>query len=260
MSRTLLLIHGVGCAGEVWAPMRRYFERAGWTCEAPTLFPELRVQDNPSPELSKLGLDDYITAMSDVCRDIRDRTGEKPVVIGHSMGGLIGQALTEMGVTSAGVFLTPAQPKDCHAVTPAVALTFLNILISQNRTKAHKVWKTGFKWGVLNCVPKSRHDEIYAKALYDSGKVYGDLADGMIIREGRIQVPTLTIAASRDRACPAKAVRKAGEKYAKAPVPGDFKEYPDNGHWIFDEPGMETVAGDILDWLEEKVGAPSGAE
>lgn len=258
MGRTLLLIHGVGCAGSVWAPMRRYLERAGWTCEAPTLFPHLRLTENPPDELNKLGLDDYITAMSEECRLIRERTGEKPVVIGHSMGGLIAQALVEMNMTSGGVFLTPAQPRDCHAVTPAVAFTFLNVLLSQNRSKAHKVWKTGFKWGVLNCVPRSRHDEIYAEALYDSGKVYGNLADGINIREDRFQVPTLTIAATKDRATPAKAVRKMKEKYARSPVPGDFHEYENHAHWILDEPGSDQVASDILDWLELKVGEPAG--
>ena len=259
MSRRLLLIHGVGCAGSVWTPMRRFLERAGWTCEAPTLFPEYRLAENPPDELNTLRLDDYITSMSEECRRIREETGEKPVVIGHSMGGLIAQSLVEMNMTSGGVFLTPAQPRDCHAVTPAVAITFLNIVLSQNRSKAHKVWKTGFKWGVLNCVPRARHDEIYATALYDSGKVYGNLADGIVIREERFQVPTLTIAATKDRATPAKAVRKMKDKYARAPVPGDFREYENHAHWILDEPGSDQVAADILDWLELKVGQPHNA-
>ena len=129
------------------------------------------------------------------------------------------------------------------------AITFANILISQNRKKGHKVWKTGFSYGVLNCVPKARHAEIYAGARYDSGKVYGDLTDGTEIDEADLKIPTLTIAGSKDRATLAQAVRKVGEKYAKAPVPGDFREYPENAHWIVDEPGTDTVTADIVHWL-----------
>lgn len=251
MGKTLLMIHGVGCGGEVWEVMRKGFEADGWTCEAPTLFPDLRTTDEPSGAIARLGLDDYIEDMVCRCRSIENGTGAKPAVIGHSMGGLIAQCLAVRGQVSKAVFLTPAQPKDCAVIGLPTAITFGNILLSQNRKKGHKVWKRGFSYGVLNCVPKARHDEIYAEARYDSGKVYGDLTDGIEINEAELQVPTLTIAATRDRATLAKAVRKVGAKYAKAPVPGDFIEYPDHAHWILDEPGTDKVTADIVKWLAD---------
>jgi pimeloyl-ACP methyl ester carboxylesterase len=250
MTKSLLMIHGIGCGGDVWNRMRPGFEAAGWQCTAPTLFPDQRVRENPPPTLPDLGLDDYVKSMADAARGIRDETGMAPAVIGHSMGGLIAQCLVEEGVVSQAVFLTPAQPKGYSAVTLSVAYTFLNVLISRNRSKAYKVWESGFRYGVLNRVPRRRHAEIYADALHDSGKVYGEIADGIEIDESLFKVPTLTIAAGADRATPAKAVRKVGEKYAKSPVPGDFVEYPDNAHWIVDEPGTDKVVADIVAWLD----------
>lgn len=250
MTKSLLMIHGIGCGGDVWNRMRPGFEAAGWQCTAPTLFPDQRVRENPPQTLPDLGLDDYVKSMADAARGIRDETGMAPAVIGHSMGGLIAQCLVEEGVVSQAVFLTPAQPKGCSAVTLSVAYTFLNVLISRNRSKAYKVWESGFRYGVLNRVPRRRHAEIYADALHDSGKVYGEIADGIEIDESLFKVPTLTIAAGADRATPAKAVRKVGEKYAKSPVPGDFVEYPDNAHWIVDEPGTDKVVADIVAWLD----------
>lgn len=249
--RHLLMIHGVGCDGSSWDRMKPMFEAAGWTCHTPTLFPDQRVKHNPPASLSDLGLQDYIDAMRDEARRIAAVTGAKPAVIGHSMGGLIAQALAENGEVSKAVFLTPAQPKGCAAIGLSVVWTFFNVILSQDRKKAYKVWKTGFSYGVLNCVPKARHDEIYAGALYDSGKVYGDITDGIEIDETKITLPTLTIAASKDRATLAKAVRKVAAKYAVSPVPGDFIEYPENAHWIVDEPGTEKVVADIAAWLEK---------
>jgi len=249
MGKTLLMIHGVGCGGEVWDRMIPAFEADGWTCEAPTLFPERRVKEKPPLSLSELGLDDYVAAMSAKAREITEATGEKPAVIGHSMGGLIAQVLAEKGDVSQAVFLTPAQPKDCAVIGPSVAITFLNILIQQNRKKSYKVWRTGFDFGVTNCVPKRLREEIYAEALYDSGKVYGDMTDGIEIDETKIAIPTLTIAAGKDRATLAAAVRKVGVKYSHAAVAGDFLEYPRNGHWIVDEPGTDKVVADIVGWL-----------
>ncbi|KDA01629.1 alpha/beta hydrolase [Hyphomonas oceanitis] len=251
MPKSLLMIHGIGCGGDAWDHMRPGFEAAGWTCEAPTLFPDQRTLENPPASLPDLGFDDYVTAMLEAARKIERDTGSKPAVIGHSMGGLIAQCLAEKGAVSQAVFLTPAQPKECAKIGLSVVYTFLNIILTRNRQKAYKVWRSGFRFGVLNCVPRRRHDAIYALARYDSGQVYGDITDGIEVDEGLVTVPTLTIAASQDRATPASAVRKVGEKYARSPVPGDFFEYPDNAHWIVDEPGTDAVVADIVEWLDE---------
>lgn len=249
MTKTLLMIHGVGCGGDVWDVMRPKFESAGWECETPTLFPDLRTIEKPPEGIARLTLQDYVDEMSLRCQSIEQATGQKPAVIGHSMGGLIAQKLTEAGLVSKAIYLTPAQPKDCAQIGLPVVFTFANVILSGNRKKPHKVWKTGFKWGVLNAVPKSRHDEIYAAARWDSGQVYGDLQDGLDLDVEKINVPTLTIAATKDRATLAKAVRKLGEKLKGATVPGDFKEYPHNAHWIVDEPGTDKVTADIISWL-----------
>lgn len=255
MTKNLLMIHGVGCGGNVWDRMKPDFEADGWQCETPTLFPEQRVTENPPASLAELGLVDYIEAMSKAANRLEQSAGEKPAVIGHSMGGLIAQCLVERGDVSKAVFLTPAQPKDCSHIGLPVLWTFLNIIAAGNRKKSYKVWRRGFRWGVLNCVPKVRHDEIYANALYDSGRVYGDMSDGIVVDETKFAVPTLTIAATKDRATLAKAVRKVGAKYASSPVPGDFKEYAQNGHWIVDEPGTDTVTSDIIEWLNRSANA-----
>lgn len=257
MAKNMLMIHGVGCGGEVWDVIRAPFEAAGWTCEAPTLFPQFRTVDTPPSSLADLTLDDYVEAMGEKAREMAAESGEKPVVIGHSMGGLIAQKLTEAGLVKAGVFLTPAQPEGCTVTDLRVLRTFWSILKVGRKNVPGGVFKVGpngFSWGVLNCVPKARHDDIYAGALYDSGRVYEQLSEPGPIDEAKVDVPTLTIGAKKDRATVIKAVRKVGAKYATAAVAGDYLEYANNAHWIVDEPGTDKVSSDILEWLEAKVG------
>lgn len=246
---TLLMIHGIGCDGSAWDVMKPGFEAAGWTCEAITLFPDRRVRENPPASLPELGFADFVEAAAAEARRLTARDGAKPAVIGHSMGGLIAQVLAERGEVSKAVFLTPAQPKGCAEIGLPVAWTFLNIILRQDRKRSYKVWKTGFIWGVLNLVPKQRHDAIYATALYDSGKVYGDMTDGVEVDERKVTIPTLTIAGSQDRATLPKGVRKVAAKYAASPVKGEFIEYPNHAHWIVDEPGTDKVVADIAGWL-----------
>ncbi|MCH9751310.1 MAG: alpha/beta fold hydrolase [Alphaproteobacteria bacterium] len=256
MSKTLLMIHGVGCGGEVWDRMKRDFAMAGWTCETPTLFPELRTNENPPEALADLTLSDYVEAAAKKAETIAQHDGEKPVVIGHSMGGMIAQRLAERGAVRGAIFLTPAQPEGCTVTDLRVLRTFWSILkVGQKNVPGgvFKVGPNGFRWGVLNAVDKARHDEIYSGALYDSGRVYDDLANPGPVDEARITIPTLTIGAKKDRATVIKAVRKVGAKYAKASVPGDYFEYANHAHWIVDEPGTEQVSADIMGWLDEKL-------
>ncbi len=251
---SLLMIHGIGCDASAWDAMKPGFEAAGWTCEAMTLFPDRRVRENPPANLADLGIADYIAAAAAEAQRLTARDGAKPAVIGHSMGGLISQVLAERGDVSKAVFLTPAQPKDCAEIGLPVLWTFFNIILQQNRKKSYKVWKTGFKWGVLNRVPEERHDAIYAGALYDSGKVYGELSDGITIDESKVMIPTLTIAGGQDRATLPKGVRKVAAKYARSPVPGEFRDYPGHAHWIVDEPGTDKVVAEIAAWLAKPAG------
>ena len=70
MTKSLLMIHGIGCEGEVWHRMQPGFEAAGWTCNTPTLFPDQRARENPPASLSDLGLDDYVKSMADTARHL----------------------------------------------------------------------------------------------------------------------------------------------------------------------------------------------
>jgi 8-oxo-dGTP pyrophosphatase MutT (NUDIX family)/esterase/lipase len=263
MSGSILMIHGVGGTGATFDRLAPAFRDKGWRVETPTLFADKRLVANPPADLSDLRLKDYVDAMEVEARRLEVETGQPPVLMGHSMGSLIAQKLAERGVGRAAILLTPASPADARSGSSlSQAFTFANILFGGKVDgKAHKIWRTGFNWGVLNRVPAPRHGEIYAQAVYDSGGVYTDLAypdrdpHGIAtIDETRIKIPVLTVGGAKDRTTPIADVRKVAAKYAA--IGGDFLEYPDNGHWIVDEPGTEAVVGDILAWLDRKALTP----
>ena len=257
MSRALLMIHGVGCGGDVWDTMRPIFEGAGFECEAPTIFPNLRTLEDPPERLGTRKLSDYVEEMSDQAKAMMTN-GKRPAVIGHSMGGLIAQTLAERGLVSAAIFLTPASPAGCTVTDLRVVRTFWSVVSLGEKKlpgRAVKVGRRGFSWGVLNAVPRPRHAGIYKAARYDSGQVYIDLLKPPTVEAGRVRVPTLTIGAGKDRATVVKAVRKLAAKYGAAAYPGDYLEYPDNAHWIVDEPGTDIVTADLVTWLNRKMPA-----
>ena len=173
------------------------------------------------------------------------------------MGGLLIQKLAEQGIGKAIVLVTPAAPVDCAVLDLRVLFTFANAILKGDPKQSYKVWKTGFKWGVVNCVPSERHDEIYSHALYDSGLVYQNLGKPQtdthnisVIDERRITCPVLTIGAVNDRATVIASVRKMAQKYAR--IGGDYKEYDAAAHWIIDEPRTSDMVRDVCDWLAAK--------
>jgi 8-oxo-dGTP pyrophosphatase MutT (NUDIX family)/alpha-beta hydrolase superfamily lysophospholipase len=258
----ILMIHGVNCTGRAFDRLAADFRARGWTVEAPTLRADLRVAADPTPALGEVTLGDYVREAAGWAGALEARTGKKPVLFGHSMGGLIVQKLLEMDRGAAGVLITPASPADAGGGKPQLStlFTFLNVLLTPNpEAKALKPWRTGFEWGVLNCVPKRRRDGLYAEAVYDSGRVYQALQapesdpDRLgVIDERLIKAPILTLGAGRDRTTPLIAVKAVAAKYAR--IGGDFRAYPHNGHWIVDEPGTDRMVSDIDTWLTEKIG------
>jgi alpha-beta hydrolase superfamily lysophospholipase len=257
VEKPILMIHGVGCGGDAWDVVAPLVRARGWTPYAPTLFPQFRVKEDPTGQLSTLSLNDYVEACKSEALAIEKATGEEPVLMGHSMGGLIVQKLVEQGIGKAGILVTPAAPVDCKVNDLRVLYTFANVVFKGDSKVSYKVWKQGFSWGVLNCVPRDRHDEIYANALYDSGLVYENLGKPQldahkvsVIDEREISCPILTIGCVQDRATVIASVRKIAQKYAR--IGGDYREYDGAAHWIVDEPKTPLMVGDVCDWLAAK--------
>ena len=259
MAKTLLMIHGYGCAGDCWDTAAARLRAEGYTVETPTLRADQRKVAAPGAGLAGLSLADYVADMSALAASLSQRDGEAPVVFGHSMGGLIAQKLAEAGLVSGAVLFSPASPADARGkpkLSPVFA--FLNaVLMSQPETRTVKQWRTGFNWGVMNAVPASRRDALYARMVYDSGRVLANLAwpdkdpnKTATVDVDKIKVPLLVVAGALDRTTPVDDLRLVGQKYSA--VGGDYVEYPNNAHWLIDEPGTDVILGDVISWLNNK--------
>jgi alpha-beta hydrolase superfamily lysophospholipase len=87
------------------------FQAKGYTCLAPA-WPgrdkpvELLRKDHPDPQLGKLTLTDVVEHLAQTV----EKSGEEPILIGHSMGGLIVQLLLQRNLAAAGVAISSAPP------------------------------------------------------------------------------------------------------------------------------------------------------
>ena len=257
MADTILLIHGYGCAGDVWDPMAARLRAEGYQVVSPTIRSAVRTVDGPRAGLAGLTLADYVAEMDALAQALAKEDGRKPIVFGHSMGGLIAQKIAEAGHADRLVLFAPASPADARGKPKlSPVFTFLNMALqSKPETRAGKMWKMGFKFGVMNAVPAARHDALYATMVHDSGQVLADLAwphkdpnRTAHVDAAKVTVPVLVLAGALDRTTPLEDVRRVGRKYPAA----DLKIYPNNAHYLIDEPNTMSILDDVIAWLTGK--------
>lgn len=95
---TVLLVHGYGCNHAIWLDMAPTLAAAGYRCEGIDLEPVLG------------DIDDYAPALLARMREIAARTGQPPLVVCHSMGGLAARAAQALALREAGSNVAPTPP------------------------------------------------------------------------------------------------------------------------------------------------------
>jgi pimeloyl-ACP methyl ester carboxylesterase len=100
-SSTVVFITGAFVHNSCWDDWRIYFESKGYTTLAPAwpyknaTSEELRNQ-YPAPDIAS----NRLTTLTDYYAGILKQLPEKPILIGHSIGGLIVQLLLQRGIRS----------------------------------------------------------------------------------------------------------------------------------------------------------------
>jgi pimeloyl-ACP methyl ester carboxylesterase len=252
MTRTIVMIHGMWGGPWYWANYRSLFESAGYRCVAITLpYHDMDPRGVPDPRLGTVSLLNYAEAIEGEIRQL----GEKPILMGHSMGGLLAQMLGARGLAKALILLTPASPAGIVAITPSVIRSFWSIQTTwgfwkkpTRQTYAEAVYS------MLHLLPKMEQKAAYDRFVYESGRATFEIGYWLLDPRGAARVdaskvtcPVLVVGGAQDRMTPVDVVRKVAGKYRAVAT---YKEFSNHAHWVVGEPEWEEVAGYVLDWLK----------
>ena len=252
MSQTIFMIHGMWGGGWYWSNYRSVFEAQGYHCIATTMpYHDMDPRGTPDPRLGTISLLDYADALEAEIKQL----GEKPIIMGHSMGGLLAQILGARGLAKSLVLLCPAAPAGIMSVTPSVARSFLSI----QTTWAH--WRKPmrctfgeFAYSTVNLMAMDEQKALYESLVYESGRAAFEIGFWLVdsrkasrVDETRITCPALIIGGGKDRIVPASVVRKVAKKYQAIAT---YKEFENHAHWVVGEPQWEEVADYVNEWLK----------
>lgn len=248
---TVILIHGMFQNPKSWDRWLAAFSGRGYDVVAPAWpFHEgdpRELRDNPPVGLGKLTFRQVIDSL-----EAEVRRHEKPIVIGHSVGGLITQILLQEGLIAAGAAISSVAPNrmlDFDWGFLKNSALIANPLMGDSPIRMDATTFHGAFANSLNAEEAERAFE--ATATHDSRNVLR----GCMGPDGQLNLdaphaPLLLIGGEKDEIIPAHLNEKNFKAYSDAGSVTEFRVFPGRSHFICNEPGWEEVADSVIAFLE----------
>ncbi|MFZ4687692.1 MAG: alpha/beta fold hydrolase [Polymorphobacter sp.] len=249
----LLFIHGYWSTPATFARLQARFEAAGYQVIAPALPLHDRDPSLPPPaELGTLTVEDYARFLVGEL----EKLGAPPVIIGHSMGGMLAQIVAARVPHAGLVLLSTAGTATTLVPALATVRTMAGVMLKWGWWEAPTMIAEGpAMWGIYNGVPDSIARAEYAAHVWDSGRVMAEMTLPNLSATGatkvdykRLDRPALVIVGTEDRTTVAGISRATARKLAGTV---DYHELPGVGHWLFWGETEVQVGDWMATWLEQ---------
>ncbi len=242
----LLFVHGMWhaawCLAEHFMP---YFAQHGYTSYALSL----RGHGNSEgrERLRWTSLAEYIADVAQAVSQIE----KPPVLVGHSMGGMIVQKYLESHQVPAAVLMGSIPPNGLLGATLRFIRRHPLLFLKANLTMSliHVVGTPALvREGLFSADLPQEKVESYAARLQDES--YRAYVDAMVLnlpRPKRVETPMLVLGASDDAFFSPAAVERTGRAYRT-----QAEIFSGMAHNMMLESGWQAVAERILGWLDDR--------
>jgi pimeloyl-ACP methyl ester carboxylesterase len=253
--RPIVFIHGMFMNPQSWEGWIRFFEQRGYSCSAPTWpFHEgdpSTLRSSIPEALGKLKLHEVAAVFEKQIRALP----EKPILIGHSMGGLITQLLVANDLAAAGICIDSAAPNGMLVAKWSFFKSNLPVINALKGSTPVLLSKKQFQYAFCNTMSEAESNAVWENYVVPESRNVARSSSG---KDGKIDVtkphaPLLFIAGENDHIIPAALNRKNHKAYTDRNSVADFKEFPGRTHFICGQQGWEEVATHVADWIATHV-------
>jgi pimeloyl-ACP methyl ester carboxylesterase len=249
-SKHVVLIHGSWGRGEQLAPARAAFEERGYTAHTPTLrHHELPLHEGAT-KIASLSLRDYTDDLVAFVNSL----DSPPLLVGHSMGGLLVQLVAARTRHAGMVAACPAPAAGILGATRTSLRIFLpHLLRPRPWTKpwCPPTFEQFRRW-IANTQTEDVAREIYDGLVCESGRYVWELlltaprlSKSTVVDFAAVTTPVLVMGAECDRLVPAGVVRQTAARYQH----GTSVEIPRSDHLVFSGTALPVTMSYIDDWM-----------
>ncbi len=246
---TVIFAHGAFCGGWAFEQFRQPFEARGLRC----LVPDMRghAAGEARGATAGLSMSDYA---GDLARLIAEQA-EPPILIGHSLGGLVAQMAAARAPVRALVLLAPSPPWGVAGGSMGEAISAMSLYaLGAFWLQAIDPDYGSAKGYSLDRLPSPERHAIFERMVPESGRALWETLNWWLdpmtttsVPPSAINAPVLALSGERDHIHPPATVTQVAERLG-----GEFRTLKDMSHWLVAEPGWDAAAAVCLDWLTEK--------
>ena len=258
-STPVVFIHGLWLLPSSWDRWAELFADAGYAPVQPGWpdDPETVEAARANPEVFA---GKTVGQIADHLAGVAGKLHRRPVVVGHSFGGLFTQILAGRGLATVSVAIDPAPFRGVLPL-PVSALKSASPVLGdpRNRGKAVALTWEQFAFGWANALSEDEGRELYDEfhvaapgaPLFQAATAnLNPWTDVKVDTKNPARGPLLIISGEKDHTVPWALANAAYKRQKRNPGVTEIKELPDRGHALVIDSGWQEVAQTALDFVK----------
>ncbi|NUY81966.1 alpha/beta hydrolase [Flavobacterium sp. MAH-1] len=258
LSKTIVFLTGAFVSHTGWKNWKNFFESQGYTCIVEP-WPEksgtpqyLRAKQPHDTALAGLHYADVLDHYTNIIKGLP----EKPILIGHSLGGLTAQILLQRGLGQAAIAVHSVPPQGVTSFEFSFIRSLWKPLgLFSSLRKTHLMSFSEWQYAFTNGMSLQEQKESYEEnTIPESRRVLRDpLGKIGHIDFSTAHAPLLFISGSADHIMPASLNYKNYMRYKKGNPHSvtEYKEFEGRNHYVLGLPTWREEASYALEFINK---------